>query len=102
MRHFALTASVEVIHRRLRSRLASVLGRLIGADETWAMQQAERCVAALQDSRFATHLPTDGLSVDEVVEQIAHDLNLPLEHSRLGATRYQLRRVGVGIRHIRF
>lgn len=66
------------------------------------MQQAERCVSALQDSRFATHLPTDGLSVDEVVEQIAHDLNLPLEHSRLGATRYQLRRVGVGIRHIRF
>ena len=102
VRHFALTASVEVIHRRLRSRLASVLGRLIGADETWAMQQAERCVSALQDSRFATHLPTDGLSVDEVVEQIAHDLNLPLEHSRLGATRYQLRRVGVGIRHIRF
>ncbi len=101
VRHYALTASVEVIHKRLRSRLASVVGRLIGADETWAMQQAQRCVVALQDSRFAAHVPTDDLSIDEVVEQIADDLDLPLVRPRLGAARYQVRRLQVGIRHIR-
>ncbi|GGG27718.1 tunicamycin resistance protein [Rhodococcoides trifolii] len=101
VRHYALTASVQVIHRRLRSRLASVFGRIVGADETWAMQHAQRCSAALQDERFETRIATDDLSVDEVVERIAETVGLHLVRPRLGTPRYQLRRAAVAVPHIR-
>lgn len=101
IRHYALTAPVHVIHRRLRARLAHRVGRVIRADETWAMQQTDRCVTALRSERFATHVPTDGRTVSEVVEDIAEDAGLELCRSRMSVTRYQLRRVAVGIRHIR-
>ncbi|HEY9313110.1 hypothetical protein [Williamsia sp.] len=101
VRHFSLTASVDVIHDRLRARIAYALGRAVGVDETWAMQQTDRCVTALRDDRFATHIPTDERSVDEVVEHIASDAGLELVRPRLNRVRYQLRRVSVGIRHIR-
>jgi hypothetical protein len=50
---------------------------------------------------FAEHIETDELSVDEVVELIAARTGLDLGAGRLSATRYQLRRASVGIRHIR-
>ncbi len=102
LRHYSLTASVEVIHRRLRARLAHRLGSIVGVDETWAMRQTERCVAALREDRFATHVPTDGRSVDDVVEHIADAAGLELVRPRLTSARYQLRRATVAVRHIRW
>lgn len=99
--HYALTAPTEVIHDRLRRRVGYAVGRLVGADETWAMQQTERCVTALGTDRFATHIATEGRSVDTVVELIADHAGLELTHPRLTPLRYQLRRAAVGIRHIR-
>lgn len=101
VRHYTLSATAETLKRRLDARISSLAGKLFGGDETWATAQIPRCVAALADDRYATHVPTDDLSTDEVVEWIAGDLDIDLVLPRLSAARYQLRRVAVGIRHIR-
>jgi len=102
LRHYALTAKPATLKRRLRLRSQHLIGRVLGYDETWAMQQIDRCVNALAAERYATHIPTDDLTTDEVVEMIAADAGLELTRPRLSAARYQLRRLDVGIRHIRF
>lgn len=101
VRHFALTASAETLRRRLRTRTGFVVARVTGRDESWAMQQIDRCVTALASDRFAEHVNTDGRSVDEVVEDIAARAGLTLSAPRLSSARYQLRRAAVGVRHIR-
>lgn len=97
VRHYALSASAETLHKRLRSRLSTIRG----LEDTWALSNIERCVSALATERYATHVPTDDLPIDEVVEWIAHDAGLPLVQPRMRPARYQLRRLAVGIRHIR-
>jgi predicted kinase len=101
VRHYALTATPETLHKRLRQRSAYVLGRVLGRDETWAIQQIERCVATLAADRYASHVSTDDATIDEVVESIAHDAELTLTAPRLRPPHYQLRRLAVGVRHIR-
>jgi hypothetical protein len=101
VRHFALQASADTLRRRLRTRSAYWLGRVVGRPETWAMNQIPRCVPALTTERFAAHVPTDERSVDEVVEDVADRAGLSLERPRLPAARHQLRRIAVGVRHIR-
>lgn len=102
VRHFTLLASPDTLRRRLRTRGMYWLGRVAGRDETWAMAQIDRCVAALADERFAQHIETDGVPLDAVVEAIATELGLPLAHPRLRPLRFQARRIAVGLRHIRF
>src|SRR5437879_6451350 len=46
VRHYTLSATPETLRARLRQRMAYVVGRLIGRDETWALRQIDRCVAA--------------------------------------------------------
>lgn len=101
VRHFTLTATPQTLRNRLRQRAAYVFGRVLGREETWAMQQIDRCVAALAAGRYATHIPTDDATIDEVVEAIAHHAGLSLTEPRLTPPRYQLRRLAVGVRHIR-
>ena len=102
VRHFALTASRDTLRRRLRARTGFVLAKVAGRDESWAMQQIERCVTALADDAFATHVGTDDRTVDEVVEEIADRAGLTLAESRLSPGRYQLRRAAVSLKHIRW
>jgi hypothetical protein len=85
----------------LRSRLEAIGSRVFGGDETWAMRQIDRCVAALTSSRYATHVPTDQRSLDEVAESIAADAGLTLAAPRLSPLRAQIRRLEVATRHIR-
>ncbi|MDH6680126.1 hypothetical protein M2284_004352 [Rhodococcus sp. LBL1] len=101
VRHYALTASPDTLRRRLRTRSGYWLGRAVGRDETWAMEQIDRCVAALESERFAEHVATDDRAVDDVVEDIAARAGLPLTGARMNRVRYQVRRVAVGVRHIR-
>jgi hypothetical protein len=63
--------------------------------------QIDRCVDALTDARYATHVPTDDRSVDEVVEVIAADAHLPLSRGRLTPLRHQAHRLTVAARHLR-
>ncbi len=99
VRHYALTASPETLRRRLSTRIAFVLSGL--QRETWAIEQIPRCVAALAQDRYATHVGTDHRTTDEVVEWIADDAGLELASPRLAPWRYQLRRFRVGVQHIR-
>lgn len=100
VRHYALLASPATLRRRLRRRTAYVLGRALGRDETWGIQQIERCVAALEQERFATQVDTEARSVAEVAELIAADLGLALR-PRLDPVRGELTRLAVAVRHIR-
>ncbi|HWC23707.1 MAG TPA: AAA family ATPase [Flexivirga sp.] len=97
VRHYALSATPQTLKTRLRSRLSTI----VGFEDTWALSNIDRCVAALSNDRYATQVPTDELSIDEVVEWIAEDAQLPLVQPRMRPARYQLRRLAVGIRHIR-
>ena len=99
VRHYALIASPETLRKRLRARIAFLRTGL--RRETWAMQQIPRCVAALADKRYARHVQTDGRATDAVVEWIANDAGLVLTGPRLSPWRYQLRRLQVGIAHVR-
>lgn len=99
VRHYALLASPRTLRRRLSTRIAFVRGGL--RRETWAMEQIPRCVAALTQERYATHVDTDHRTTDEVVEWIAADAALTLTAPRLAPWRYQVRRLRVGVEHIR-
>ena len=99
VRHYALTASPETLLRRLSTRIAFVRSGL--RRETWAVQQIPRCVAALAQDRYATHVATDERTTDEVVEWIAGDAGLTLARPRLSPARFQLRRLRVGLQHLR-
>jgi hypothetical protein len=101
VRHYALTATPDTLRRRLRLRSGYVIGRALGRDETWAMAQIDRCVNALAGERYATHVPTDHLTPDEVVELIAADAGLELTRLRLSPPREKLRRLEIAIRRIR-
>lgn len=101
VRHYALIASPDTLRRRLRTRSGYWLGRAVGREDTWAMQQIDRCVAALRSERFAEHVATDDRAVDDVVEDIAARAGLHLSGARLNRVRHQVRRAAVGLRHIR-
>ncbi|KAA0018977.1 AAA family ATPase [Antrihabitans cavernicola] len=101
VRHFALIASPETLRLRLRSRASFLMAKVVGRGENWAMEQIDRCVTALATDKFAVHVDTDDREIDDVVEEIAERAGLELTEPRLPAARYQLRRLTVGLRHIR-
>lgn len=95
VRHVALLASRDTIRRRLRSRLSNIV------TDAWALAQIDRCVAALDAPLFATQVPTDGLGLDEVVEEVARVTGMRLDRPRLPRWRQGPRRVRVALRLIR-
>ncbi|MHA7984997.1 AAA family ATPase [Rathayibacter sp. CAU 1779] len=99
VRHYALIASPETLLKRLSTRIAFIRSGL--RRETWAVRQIPRCVAALATERYATHVESDRRTTDEVVEWIADDAGLALDRPRLAPWRYQVRRLRVGVAHIR-
>ncbi len=99
VRHYALIARPETLRRRLSTRIEFL--RTGRRRDTWAMSQIPKCVTALTQDRYATHVDTDHRTTDEVVEWIARDAGLDLDAPRLHPARYQLRRLQVGIQHIR-
>ncbi len=101
VRHYTLAASAQTLRHRLRRRSAYLVAWVLRRDETWAIQQIDRCVPAFEHERFAVHVPTDEQTPDEVVEFIAADAGLTLTGRRLSPARERLRRIEVGIRHIR-
>ncbi|BBY86085.1 AAA family ATPase [Mycolicibacterium tokaiense] len=101
LRHVTLVASPATLQARLGTRLEALGSRVFGGDGTWAMRQIDRCVTELADPRFATHVPTDDRTLDQVVEAVADDVGLKLGRPRLSPMRFQLHRLSVAARHIR-
>ncbi|MFE3057763.1 AAA family ATPase [Nocardia sp. NPDC059239] len=96
VRHFALMARPETVVRRLRER---ALGGL--RHESFAIDRVDHCLNALARPEFAEHIHTDELSLREVADHIAAASGLtptPNTDSRLLT---ELRRILVGVRHIR-
>jgi AAA domain-containing protein len=66
--HFALVASPRTIRSRLLLRMGNPASTL------WALRQIQRCTTALELPLFDVHVPTDGISVAEVVATIRRAL----------------------------
>lgn len=60
--HFCLTASIEMIHKRLTNR-----GDLVGS---WAFQQTEKCLDAFTTDDYKYYINTENMEIYEVVENI--------------------------------
>ena len=95
VRHVALVATADTIRRRLRSRSWNIVS------EAWALGQIERCTAALAAPLFATQVNTDGLGLDEVVEEVARVVGLELGCPALPRWRRGIRRLRVAAGLIR-
>jgi hypothetical protein len=89
--HFSLLATPETLLRRLRSRGEG--------KRTYGAVRIEKCLAALTQSEFASHLHTDGLPVSAVAEEIAHSIGVEIA-PRSGLLRQRCRQLTVKARHI--
>jgi len=91
--HVALMASHETLLRRLRSR-----GKGPGS---WGARQIGRCLEGLAQMDPAEHLNTEGLTHEEVVEQVARRAGWSLGPDRVPRLLRPLERLAVQVRHIR-
>lgn len=66
--HFCLTATKEMIHRRLLQR-----GETEG---NWCFNQTEKCLEAFENACFGKFIDTENLSVSEIVNEILLDVGL--------------------------
>ncbi|MFE3625989.1 AAA family ATPase [Streptomyces goshikiensis] len=98
VRHFALLARRETVLRRLRER---GLGRGLKR-EGFAVSRLDGCLEALRAPEFAERLATDGLTVPQVADRVAAGAGLELTPDTDSPLRGRIRRVLVGVRHIRF
>jgi hypothetical protein len=96
--HFALLADRETVLRRLTER---GLGLGLMRD-SFAARRLDHCLERLNGPEFAEHIRTDRVSVPQVADRIAASAGLTLEPNRDGPLRHRLRRVRIGLRHIRF
>jgi hypothetical protein len=94
VRHFTLLASRETLIKRLKSRGDK--------EHSWTYKQIDRCVSGLSHDRFKTHLPTDDLTPDQILNRIAGECGIELQPDRRGTVRKRIDRLVTQIRHIRF
>jgi hypothetical protein len=93
VRHFSLLASREQVLRRLRRR-----GDF---KRSWPAQQLDRCLEALASPRFADHLDTADLGVEDVAEAIAGRVGLAMLPRESSSMRRSLNRLKVQLQHVR-
>ncbi|MCR2802770.1 AAA family ATPase [Paenibacillus soyae] len=94
VKHFALLASKPIILERLRKRREG--------PNSWAARQIDRCMAALSTEKFAQHIESDHLSIDQVVEKIGELAGLKLTPDHRGAFRKRVDRIRTQLKHIRW
>ncbi|MFF5919070.1 AAA family ATPase [Streptomyces flavochromogenes] len=98
VRHVALLAERETVLGRLAER---GLGRGL-KPESFAVAKLDECLGRLAGPEFAHHLRTDRLTVPEVADRVAELAGLRPEPNTDGPLRHRLRRLRVGLSHIRF
>ncbi|WP_406059460.1 AAA family ATPase [Streptomyces sp. NBC_01077] len=96
--HFALLAPRETVLKRLAER---GLGRGLKR-ESFAVSKLDLCLERLNGPEFAHHIRTDRLTVPQVADEVARTAGLRIEPNRDGRLRHRLRRVRVGLAHLRF
>jgi gluconate kinase len=70
VKHFTLSASKQTIEKRLRQRFEG--------KNSWAYGQMDGPLKELSKDLFQTHLETDNMTIDEVVEEIGRLSGVPL------------------------
>ena len=71
VRHVVLLASRTTLLQRLRSRGER--------SSSWGARQLERCLGGLRVIEPSAHIDTDGLTHEQVVEEVARRVGLPLQ-----------------------
>ena len=69
--HLVLAASEETLRVRLAKRG--------NKQNSWAAQQIQRCIQGLSNPMFENTVPTDNMSISEVVEAIGRQTGLQLQ-----------------------
>lgn len=93
VKHFTLIASKDTVAKRLRKRFE---GR-----KSWAYQQMKERMRELEDNVFATHLDTDNLSIDGVVESVAKRSGISLLPDKRSRLRKKMDRLKIMLQEIR-
>lgn len=96
VRHFILYAGREELVRRLKVRSWNNIGR-----ESFAVSSITRCLHSFDNLITEGRLDTEGLSVDEVVERIAHGCGIVLPPDKRSRVKKLWDRYAVLARHIR-
>jgi len=93
VKHFALMASKETLLKRLRSRGDGT--------NSWPAQQIDRCLEGLSNEDFQSHINTENMTIDDVVEKIAFMSNINLLPDNMGRLEKRVNRIITQIKHIR-
>ncbi|MCL6604584.1 MAG: AAA family ATPase [Paenibacillus sp.] len=93
VKHFTLLASRETLLKRLRSRGNN--------KNSWPAKQIDRCTNSLSQDIFKTHIHTDELSPEEIINRIASECNLKLKPDNRGIIKKKIDRLITQIKHIR-
>lgn len=93
IKHYVLMASRETLLRRLRSRGQGI--------QSWAAEQIDRCVAGLKHERFETHIQTDAMTVEEMIQAIASHAQIAISPDTRSEWKKKLDRILVKVKHIR-
>lgn len=103
VRHFVLYASRETILKRLsvRNLRPSMMRRSVMKKESFAVSAIPRCLDFFDNHVAGGKLPTDDMTVDQVVEAIASACGLTLLADSRSAVKKALHRLGVLLEHIR-
>ncbi|WP_010275728.1 AAA family ATPase [Paenibacillus senegalensis] len=92
--HFTLLASRETLLKRLKSRGDN--------KNTWPAKQIDRCMASLAQDMFKTHIHTDNMTPEEILNRIARECTIELQPDSRGIIKKKLDRLITQIKHIRF
>ena len=103
VRNMVLCASRETILKRLRARnlRPSMMVGSVMKKESFAVSAIPRCLDFFDNYITEGKLPTDHMTVDEVVEAIAASCGLPLLPESRSALKKTADRLGVLLEHIR-
>jgi hypothetical protein len=94
IKHFTLSASKQTIEKRLRKRFEG--------KNSWAYGQMAGRLKELSNEMFQTHLETDNMSIDEVVEEIGHLSGVPLLHDHRSKLKKVIDRQRVKLKELGF
>jgi hypothetical protein len=93
IRHFTLTADKGTLIKRLRKRG--------DGKNSWAANQIDRCIKALDNSIFKEHIYTDKMTIYEVVDYIGKSCRIDLIPDNRNLFKKKLGKLKIWLRHIR-
>lgn len=93
VKHYALMASKETIHKRLKSRGTS--------NTSWGAVQTDRCLKGLSNDIFESHIDTENMSIYDVVEKIASLSELTLLPDNTSRFKKKINRIKTQMKQLR-